>query len=422
MTAPTTGVYAHTMKRPKTPTALEMGKWLSSVKRSHSMVWRSGSRQWAGEVLARLLGWCKTIDDPRDGCALLFQFYQGDDALFSHCDDSNGDLGDLFRNEAKALFTRFAKACPDKDWIAAELFKLLLDDGYGVRDTLLEGAHAYLPEAALRSLVERFRVTSESEPDDLRKRHWLIFVEMLARELKDPALFERTRIASWGKLNPAAHLDIARIWFDCGDAAAARKWLDSAPQGDNFRSDERDDLLILVAAAQGDIPARDAAAWRKFRRFRSREALEVLFATIGSGDRARVLAEETNLILSAPGMAASDALFLLEMGLADEAERYLLDRIAQVSGDRYGETIELANATAQCGKPLVSTLLFRSLLDSILVNVRRNAYGHGAKYLATLARLARSITDWRGHPSHETYLAELRKRHGIKRAFWALVK
>ena len=42
-----------TMKRPKTPAALEMGKWLSSVKRSHSMVWRSGSRQWAGEVLAR---------------------------------------------------------------------------------------------------------------------------------------------------------------------------------------------------------------------------------------------------------------------------------------------------------------------------------------------------------------------------------
>lgn len=25
-------------------------------------------------------------------------------------------------------------------------------------------------------------------------------------------------------------------------------------------------------------------------------------------------------------------------------------------------------------------------------------------------------------PSHEPYLAELRKRHGIKRAFWALVK
>lgn len=100
----------------------------------------------------------------------------------------------------------------------AELFKLLMDDGYGVRDTLLEGAHAYLPEAALRSLVERCQATSESNHDDLRRRHWLIFVEMLARELKDPALFERTRIASWGKLNPAAHLDIARIWFDCGDA------------------------------------------------------------------------------------------------------------------------------------------------------------------------------------------------------------
>lgn len=290
------------MKRPKTPAALEMGKWLSSVKRSQSMVWRSGSRQWAGEVLARLQGWCRSIDDPRDGCALLFQFYQGDDALFSHCDDSNGDLGDLFRNEAKVLFVGFAKACPDKDWIAAELFKLLMDDGYGVRDTLLEGAHAYLPEAALRSLVERCQATSESDPNDLRNRHWLIFVEMLARELKDPALFERTRIASWGKLNPAAHLDIAQIWLDCGDADTARKWLDSLPQGDNFRGDERDDLLIRVAAAQGGIPARDAAAWRKFRRFRCRKTLDGLLATIGPVDRTRVVVEEAVGILSNPGL------------------------------------------------------------------------------------------------------------------------
>ena len=59
------------MKRPRTPAALEMGKWLSSVKRSRSMVRRSGSRQWTGEALTRLQGWCKTIDDPRDGCDLL---------------------------------------------------------------------------------------------------------------------------------------------------------------------------------------------------------------------------------------------------------------------------------------------------------------------------------------------------------------
>ena len=410
------------MKRPKTPAALEMGKWFSSVKRSRSMVWRSGSRQWAGEVLARLQGWCKTIDDPRDGCALLFLFYQGDDTLFSHCDDSNGDLGDLYRLEAKALFVGFAKACSDKDWIASELFKLLMDDSYGVRDTLLEGANGFLPELALRSLVERCLEAARAPTDEDRKRPWLNHVEMLARELKDPALFERTRIASWGKLNPAAHLDIARIWFDCGDADMARKWLDSAPQGDHFRGDERDDLLIRVAAAQSDLPARDAAAWRKFRRFRCREALDGLLSTIAPINRTHVVAEESVRILANPGMTEADALFLLEMGLVDEAERYLLDRIAQVSGDRYGEVLELAEATSQSGMALVSSLLYRALLDSILLNVRRNAYGHGAKYLAILTRLARSIADWRGHPSHETYLAELRARHGIKRAFWALVK
>lgn len=409
------------MKRPKTPAALEMGKWLTSVKRSRSMVWRSGSRQWAGEVLARLEGWCATLDDARDGCALLFQFYQGDDALFSHCDDSNGDLGDLFRNDAKTLFTGFAKRCDDKDWISAELFKLLQDDDYGVRDSLLEGAGAYLPESVLRSLVERCQAVAESEAEDVRKGHWLIFVEMLARELKDPELFERTRIASWGKLNPAAHLDIAQIWFDCGDADTARKWLDSVPQGDNFRGEERDELLIRVATAQGDGAARDAAAWRRFRRDRSRAALNALLQVIGSEQRDAAIEQERRQILESKSLQVADALFLLEMGFAADAETFLLERIAQVSGDRYGEALELAEAAVQHGLALVATLLYRALLESILVNVRRTAYRHGAKYLAILSRLARSVSDWRGHPSHEVFVADLRKRHGLKKAFWEMV-
>lgn len=409
------------MKRASTPSAIALGKWLSSVKRSRDMVWRSESGQWAGEILERLEGWCADLVDPRDGCDFLFRFYRGDEVMFSHCDDSNGYLGDLFRNEAKTFFVGFAKNCPDKDWIAAELFALLQDDGYGVRDALLEGAREFLPETALRALVQKFQASSDSEPDELRKRHGLIFVEMLARELRDPVLFEETRIRSWGKLNPAAHLDIAKIWLECGNADAARKWLDSVPQGDNFKGEERDDLLIQVAVAQGDLATRDAAAWRKFRRSRDGKSLAELLRTTERTDKESVIREEANRILSNSNLVGSDALFLLEMGLDDEAARYLLERMSQVSGDRYGETLDLATETARSGKVLVSSLLHRALLESILVHVRRNAYRHGAKYLKTLARLARSVKDWQGYLAHDVYLADLRRRHGLKKAFWALV-
>lgn len=409
------------MKRLKTAAAQELGKWLSSLKRSRSMVWRSGSRQWTGEVLARLQGWCASIEDPRDGCDLLLRFFAGDEALFSFCDDSNGDLGNLFRGEAKAMFVEFAKACPDKEGIAADLSKLLRDDGYGVRDCLLEGAREFLPEPVLRTMVERFRKEADSSPDEDGKRHRLMLVEMLAKELKDPVLFEQTRLGSWGEGNPAAHLEIARVWFDAGDPDAARKWLDSVPVERTFMVEERDDLLVRVAAVQGDIATRDAAAWRRFRRFRDRKSLEELLVAIGSEEPGRVVEEEAGRIQSIGRLVESDALFLLEMGLADDAERYLFDRIAQVSGDRYGETLDLAEAAVHAGKPLLASLLYRALLDSILVHVRRTAYRHGAKYLAILARLARSVEDWQGHPSHESYFADLRARHGLKKAFWALV-
>jgi hypothetical protein len=63
---------------------------------------------------------------------------------------------------------------------------------------------------------------AEKEDDDeYKKQHHLMMVEFLARQIKDAALFEATRISSRGELSTASYLDISRVYFEQGDIEAA---------------------------------------------------------------------------------------------------------------------------------------------------------------------------------------------------------
>jgi hypothetical protein len=66
-------------------------------------------------------------------------------------------------------------------------------------------------------------------------------------------------------------------------------------------------------------------------------------------------------------------------------------------------------------------VLYRALLDDILLQARSPAYGHGARYLARLAELGIDGIAPAGFLDHAGYRAALRKSHGPKAAFWSIV-
>jgi hypothetical protein len=70
-------------------------------------------------------------------------------------------------------------------------------------------------------------------------------------------------------------------------------------------------------------------------------------------------------------------------------------------------------------RTLTATLIYRALLDSILARAKSKIYGHGVRYLKKLDKLASAITDWEDITPHTSYLAELRRVHGRKHAFWS---
>ena len=380
--------------------------------------WRQSS-EFARELENLLEDLRAGVTDPRTGTELVAAFYQADSAILAHCDDSSGQIGDLFRYDAKDLFVAYAARCAEKPWLGDLVFKVIQCDDYGVRDVLIDCARDYLTEPVMRVMVTRLQELAAAEPDEYRKRHWLHNVESLARQLKDAPLFKAARLASWGSLSTAACVDIARVYLECGNERTALTWLEKIPAADTLMVADRDSLLLEIYGRSGNLAKKSEAAWRIFRRSRNTANLMLLLEVIGQDKRGEVLAEEIGAILEGSMFSPADAVFLVEIGRLEAAETYVLKHVDELNGDFYGGLLPLAEAMEEDGRPLCASVVYRALLDSILRRGQTKSYPHGVRYLRKLERLAQAVADWRNIAPHNAYLQEIKLNHGRKSSFWS---
>jgi hypothetical protein len=115
----------------------------------------------------------------------------------------------------------------------------------------------------------------------------------------------------------------------------------------------------------------------------------------------------------------SDAEFLISIGKIVEAELYLLERAEQLDGNHYGSLLSLAEAMEKENRHVVTSLIYRSLLVSILERGYTKAYPHGIRYLKKLDKLAASVADWKKIHHHEAFKEQIIQAHGRKRSFWS---
>jgi len=392
---------------------------LSRLEHSSRFIdWR-GSDSFARELEMLLQDLKSGVDDPLTGVELVADFYEADSTVFEMCDDSSGSIGDVFRYDARMLFVDYASCCSDKDKIANIILKVNRKDDYGIRDALIDCAGECLPEDVIRTMIATFQKWADKEKDEYGKRRYLMRIESLARQIKDAKLFEKTRIASWGKLSAPALIDIARVYLESGDVETAHSRLKKIPEGETFQAYERDKLLEEIYQEQGDSEKLSDLLFQKFRSYPSMNTLQELLSVIGHDKQDEVINAEVVQILKSDKLRESDAEFLISIGKLDEAEGYLLERADQFDGDYYDGLLSLAEALEAENRHLVASLMYRSLLISILERGHTKAYPHGIRYLKSLDKLATSIADWKAFDPHEAFKEQLIQTHGRKRSFWS---
>ena len=416
---PTCKNLVHQMLAAPTENIKHFKSKIAGLKRARKFVPWGESANLAHELNAFLADIADASLEPRIGAELIISFYETDKGTFGRCDDSSGHVGDVYRYDARDLFLSFAKHCEDKDWLEKLVVKLNHEDDYGVRDTLIDCAAECLPEPNIRSMIETFQTLSEKEHEDFAKRHWLYRVESLARQIKDAPLFEKTRIAAWGRTPTAACIDIGRVYLESGDAPTALSWLERIPENEAFKEGERDKVLLDIHSKLGNVEKQKEIALRIFRRHRSAGTLQELMSYTGEDNRDAIITGEVAAIFTEAKLSLTDAAFLIELGLFERAEDYLLERSDQLNGDYYYDLLPLAENLATAGRHLSASMVYRTLLDSILRRARSKAYPHGVRYLRKLDLLAKLISDWQDFEDHAHYSEHLREKHGRKKTFWA---
>ena len=392
---------------------------LSGLKHSSRFIdWRGASS--FGRELEMLLQDLKSgVDDPITGVELVTAFYEADNTIFEMCDDSSGNIGDVFRYDAKELFVEYASRCEEKQKVAEIILKVNQNDNYGIRDTLIDCTAECVPEDVIRSMIATLQKWADKEKDEYGKRHHLRSIESLARQIKDAKLFEKTRIASWGKLNSAALVDISRVYLESGDVETAHSWIKKIPEGGTFQAYERDKLLEEIYHKQGDSEKLTELLFQKFKSYHSVDTLQALLDVIGHDKKDEVVADEVEQILKSDRLRESDAGFLIAVGKIDEAELYLQKRSDQLDGNHYGSLLSLAETMESENRYLVTSLIYRSLLVSILERGYTKAYPHGIEYLKKLDKLTVNVADWNEFNHHEAFKAQIIEAHGRKRSFWS---
>lgn len=393
-------------------------KTVTAAKNSREMFWRSQAPDLADMLNQALEQLKQTVFDPQTGVGALIGFYKRDADIFERCDDSYGNVGDVFRMTAADLFVDYASRCPDKDKVVAQILELQEDDNYGVRDTLIDIASRFLNKSSVKQLIEKIEEKIPTQEEISRQRKWFYMIESLARQIKDGALFEQTRQRNWQGLSGRAYIEIAKVYFSSGDAGAAYDRLQKAAECGAQNEYEYSELFRDVSQALGKVEDVTKISWEIFRRTRCKETLNELLVQIGEDKRAEVICKEVDLILASPEFNITDAQFLIDVEEERCAQDYVIARREQLDGEQYYQLPLLAEHFELKGSFLAAVVIYRALLEANLAKSLSKYYSHGVRYLRSLDVLAQNISDWCGIEPHAEYAQKIKQQHGRKPSFW----
>ncbi len=359
------------------------------------------------------------VTDPKTGVELMVKFFEMDEVVFEMCDDSGGSVGDVFMRSAKELFVAYASEYEEKKCLRELVLDLVLADGYGVRDCLLDSAAEFLPEEQVRAMIEDLRRLADKEKNNFSRGSYHRQMQSLARQIKDASLFKSLAQNKNTPLSPNEQMSIARVYLESGDPQTALEHMQKIKSDTAYGQHDRDELMFEIYGKLGDKEQQTEIAWAQFKSYRSDRQLERLLDLLGHHRREEVIVGEIPLIHEESRFSFTNTAFLIETGYIGDAARYIFERHESLDGGNYYSLPPLAEAMQSEGYPLAASVIYRSLIDSILERGKSPAYHHGVSHLRALDKMADTIEAWEGIESHTAYKETLRKNHGRKWSFWA---
>jgi hypothetical protein len=350
----------------------------------------------------------------------------------------------IFHDACADLGAIAAAATVAPERLADQAFQALNQNDYGQYDGLIAVLTPALGQEGLEHLKRRMIALSKKPvqrpaqedrqaigfgsggpiyADEIAERSRVSTVRLALMEIADAEGDVDAFIAQYdprARKVPKIAAEIAQRLLAAGRAEEAWQTIEAtAPRRRDWPDFEWEDARIEVLDAMGRSEEAQDARWLCFERFLSAPYLRAYlkrlpdFDDLEAEERALDHAERAESLLQALS-------FLVSWPALDRAARLVVQRAAELDGDRYEILTPAADALAE-KHPLAATLVLRAMIDFSLTQSRSSRYRHAARHLMACASLASSIQDFAAFEPHEVYVAKLKAEHGKKTSFWSLI-
>lgn len=426
--------------------AAEVRKRLTQIARARSFADWSRVRDLAADLDAQRRAIIDQVakSDVGEALELMWRFMDLAEAVHERCDDSNGLIGDVFRDACRDLGPLTQAARPDPVALADRVFTALNENDYGQYDHLIETLSPALGAKGLDHLRRRFTELSKRPAEKLsaEKRKvigWGTGGPLYEDEIKASSRESTIRLAlleiadaqrdvdafidqydEKTRKVPKIAAEIARRLLAAGRTEEALRTIETAEHRRNgWPEFDWEEARIDVLEALGRDEEAQAARWSCFERALSAKHLRAYlkrlpeFEDVEAEVRALDYAERYGSVLQALA-------FLVSWPALDRAARVVTKRAAELDGDHYEILAPAADALA-AKHPLAATLALRAMIGFTLTKARSSRYRHAARHFMECESLAAAIKDFDAFETHTAYAARLKAEHGRKSGFWSLI-
>ena len=432
-----------------TGVAREIRKRLAAIRRSLSFVdwWESQALADDLETLREAIVERVAKADAMKALDLMWSFMDLADSIFECCDDSNGMVGDVFRNACVDLGEIAHAAKADPRQLADRTLEAITNNDYAQYDGLINILKPALGQEGLEHLKQRMvelsnaiatrpankdmakidRAYSDSISEEERNEQWrLRLVRYALRDIADAQGDVDGFIAHYDEETrkvPRIAAEIARRLLAAGRAEEALHALDASSHGDvagrRWSGFESEDARIDVLGALERTDEAQQVRWGCFKRSLSMPHLRAYLERLADFDASEAKEQALDHVQKFHDRLVALSFFVSWPAL-DRASRLVVEHAESLNGDRYEILTEAARALTS-EHPLAATLVLRAMINVTLGGGKSSRYRYAARDLLKCSNLSLDIQDFQKHETHKAYKQRLRSEHGRKWSFWNLI-
>lgn len=351
---------------------------------------------------------------PEHAIALIDTFLAMDEQVFNRCDDSNGNIGDQFRN-AVILWGK-AWGCLaefDGEKLATAIWNHLQNNDYGIKDNIISACAAPLKQAGLETLEKLAKDYLLHQEDDFSAYHVLHDTALIRQS---PEAFKEVFKLAGRQETDSDKIEMARMLIKAWRAKEAIELLESINDS-NLSAYQMLDLLIEAYDIEGDYEKCQQLRWNGFIIQSNAKYYHAYTKYLSQDSQKEKALNDATEFANNHICLITGIKLLNELGLPDQSSALLLKKYDRLDGDQYYDLKDIAKYFAKVGYPLEAILIYRRLTESIVNRAQSKYYQYAFNYLGKSLALDKEVTHWLNYPNTPTFISQLKATHSRKPSF-----